>query len=421
MGTMTTSSPAAPQSIGIAGQSVASRVVSLDVFRGLTMATMIFVNDLASVHGLPAWTYHMPAQVDAMTYVDMVFPAFLFIVGMSLPLAVRQRLRRDPSLASLAMHVLLRSLGLLALGLVLANAEQGDATRMHLQPGAWALLALLGAVLLWAVYSRSLPRRVTLACRGAGGVLLVGAFAMFRRVAPAGHDAATAGHTRWIDFSYPEILGLIGLTYFAVCLLYIPLRARRWAPLGCFLALLGLNCACSAHWISLRHVSIYAWPFDNGAMAAIAMAGVVCSGIFLEEAPQQTAARRLTLGLLFGAACLVAGWLLTPLGISKIRATPTWSLWSVGASALLFTAIYWLCDVRRHTRWAALLRPAGANTLLTYLLPDFFFYASVLWGFEAVLGHWDAGAPGILRAFLFTVAMLLLAAALTRARVRLQL
>ena len=53
------------------------RIVSIDVFRGLTMILMIFVNELAEVKGLPWWNYHAPAQINVMTYVDMVFPAFL--------------------------------------------------------------------------------------------------------------------------------------------------------------------------------------------------------------------------------------------------------------------------------------------------------------------------------------------------------
>ena len=122
---MISTSPVSP-STGIAGQTTSTRVVSIDIFRGITMAVMIFVNDLDSVHGLSKWTYHMPARVDAMTYVDMVFPAFLFIVGMSLPIAVQQRLRRDPSIGRLWLHIALRSLALLVLGLILANADHCD-------------------------------------------------------------------------------------------------------------------------------------------------------------------------------------------------------------------------------------------------------------------------------------------------------
>ena len=102
----------------------AVRVVSIDIFRGLTLLVMIFVNDLSSVEGLPWWTYHAHASQDAMTYVDMVFPFFLFIVGMSMPLAVAQRLKKNPSIASLWGHVLSRSAGLVVLGLILANAER---------------------------------------------------------------------------------------------------------------------------------------------------------------------------------------------------------------------------------------------------------------------------------------------------------
>src|SRR5580698_10055455 len=143
---MISTSPVSP-STGIAGQTTSTRVLSIDIFRGITMAVMIFVNDLDSVHGLSKWTYHMPSNVDAMTYVDMVFPAFLFIVGMALPIAVKQRLRRNPSIALLWLHVVLRAAGLLVLGLILANADQGDAVRMHISPDAWAILSLVGAVL----------------------------------------------------------------------------------------------------------------------------------------------------------------------------------------------------------------------------------------------------------------------------------
>src|SRR5215469_10988354 len=96
-----------------AGTIQVPRVSSIDVFRGFTMIVMIFVNDLAEVKGLPWWTYHAPGKVDAMTYVDMVFPAFLFILGMAIPLAVEQRLRKNPSQSRLWRHVVMRSLSLL--------------------------------------------------------------------------------------------------------------------------------------------------------------------------------------------------------------------------------------------------------------------------------------------------------------------
>ncbi len=130
--------------VAIAGRSTTARLASIDIFRGLTMTLMIFVNELAGVKGLPWWNYHMKANVDAMTYVDMVFPFFLFIVGLSMPLAIASRLKRNPSLPALWMHVALRTASLMTLGLILANADDGDALRMILTPAVWAILALTG-------------------------------------------------------------------------------------------------------------------------------------------------------------------------------------------------------------------------------------------------------------------------------------
>jgi predicted acyltransferase len=398
--------------IGIAGQATSTRVVSIDIFRGITMAVMIFVNDLDSVHGLTKWTYHMPANVDAMTYVDMVFPAFLFIVGMALPIAVKQRLKRNASVASLWMHVVLRAIALLVLGLILANAERGDPARMHINPNAWALLGLAGGILLWNVYT-GLSSRTVLLLRGSGAALIIAMFAIFRRSTPHGEA--------WIKFSYPEILGLIGLTYFAVCLLYIPTRRWRWAPIVWFVLLVAFNAACVLKWLPFDRVSMYIWPFSNGAMPSLVMAGVVTSSIFLGEHRWKTPWQRIQLALLMAIVCAVAGWLLAPLGISKIRATPTWALWTIAASCVLFSALYWICDVRKQTGWAWLVRPAGSNTLLTYLVPDVYYFLAGLMGFESLLGHWNAGWPGILRAVCFTIAILLIARGLTRARLRMQL
>ena len=125
----------------------APRVVSIDIFRGLTMAVMIFVNELSGVRGLPWWTYHAPAKVDVMTYVDMVFPFFLFAIGMSMPLSVARRLERSSSVAGLWVHVFTRSVALIVLGTILANAEKADPMRMGMRGSTWGLLALLCAML----------------------------------------------------------------------------------------------------------------------------------------------------------------------------------------------------------------------------------------------------------------------------------
>ena len=392
------------------------RIASIDVFRGLTMLVMIFVNDLAGVTGLPWWTYHAHEQQDAMTYVDMVFPFFLFIVGMSIPLAVARRLSKDPSYSALWLHVGLRSLGLVILGLILANAEKGDPLRMGLPQAAWALLGLAGAILLWLVPDRNKHHaRYYLGLRVVGFVLLLVIFAIFRRTTQGG----TAG---WIDGSYPEILGLIGYSYLAVMILYIPTRRWLWASFGWFVLLTAFCALLITQFIHMpRHLPQYLWPFGTGDSASITMAGVVTSTIFLGAHRWQSLRQKMLIALGFATMSLIAAWLFVPLGISKIRATPTWCLASIGASVLVFMLLYWICDVKAHTRWATLVKPAGQNTLLTYLLPDIYYYFTVLAGFTYFDRHFNSGVAGVISAMVFTLVILAVAAVLTRLRIRLQL
>lgn len=398
-----------------------SRVVSIDIFRGFTMAVMIFVNAVSdSVHGLPWWSYHAHAEWDAMTYVDMVFPTFLFIVGMSMPLSVEQRLKRDASMPRLWLHVFIRSVSLLVLGLILANAERVDEARTGMHGSIWALLGLISAGLYLNVYPRSERfAKLWLILRGAGLVGVTVAFVIFRGVSHHGHQV-------WIEFGYPEILGLIGFAYFAVAVLYIPTRNWRWAAPAWFILLVALNAGSTARVLGLPvPLSSYIWPFDNGAHVSIVMAGVVTSQIFLGLHPgkgERPSARSATIAaFVFAAIALVGGWIAMPLGISKIRATPTWSLWSVAAAVILFTLLYWICDQWKHTAWAALFKPAGANTLLTYLLPDLTLFLFFTFGITWMDTHLTAGAQGVLKCVAFTVAMLGLSWLATRARLRLQL
>ncbi len=395
------------------------RILSIDIFRGFTMLLMIFVNDLSSVRGLPRWTYHAHTQEDFMTYVDVVFPAFLFILGMALPLAIERRLRKDPSLLRLSGHIVLRTFALVVFGLILANTDAGSSALMHgLNTYVWGLLALLGAMLVWAVYPRA-PRYAALfrGMRISGLVLLLLMAALFRRIARNGHVA-------WIDFSYPEILGLIGLTYLCVSIFYLVTRRWAWAPFLWFVALT-LFCCASADRLLLfpDRTSMWAWPVSNGSMAAIAMAGVFTSSLFFGplSARLQTPTRRMAAALGFALLSAAAGLIAAPLGISKNRGTPTWSLWSIAASILVFTALYWLCDVQRRSAWAAFLMPAGSNTLLTYLVPDLVYFAIAATATTWFRTHLAYGLPGLVRACIFTALMLTFAALLTRARVRLQL
>ncbi len=393
-----------------------ARLASIDIFRGLTMTLMIFVNQMADVKGLPWWNYHMKASVDAMTYVDMVFPFFLFIVGLSMPIAIESRLRGNPSMPALWRHVGMRTASLLVLGLILANAGAGDSARMGIGASLWAVVALTGAALWLNDYSpASFPPIVRRWLPVAGFAIVAVMLAIFRSI-PA------PGSSGWLDFSYPEILGLIGWSYLGVALVYIPLRKWNWAPLALFLAMMSLCVLTAGDWVTFTdELPFIAWPWGNGSMAGIMLAGIITSMIFTGSHRWPSLRQRMLLALIFAIAAIGAAWALTPLGVSKIRETPTWTLYSIGAAVLAFTALYWVCDVRGRTGWASFARPAGSNTLTTYLLPDYAHFLLAAAGIRYLDTHLDSHWPGVLKCAIFTALVLAAGSALTRSKIRLRL
>src|SRR5262249_44292378 len=106
---------------------------SIDALRGFVMFMMIFVNDLAGAPEklVPNWMVHFSDRHKSgsgMTFVDLVFPGFLFIVGMSIPFALGGRLNKGEAVWKIFGHVVTRTLALLALGILMVNGESGGSS-----------------------------------------------------------------------------------------------------------------------------------------------------------------------------------------------------------------------------------------------------------------------------------------------------
>ena len=95
------------------------RLISLDVFRGITIAGMVLVNNPGS------WsTIYWPlghAAWHGWTPTDLIFPFFLFIVGVAIPLAFGRRMEVRGSKRDLYLKILKRTLIIFALGIFLAG------------------------------------------------------------------------------------------------------------------------------------------------------------------------------------------------------------------------------------------------------------------------------------------------------------
>jgi len=94
------------------------RLLSLDVFRGLTIAGMILVNNPGDWSYVYAPLLH--ADWHGCTITDWVFPFFLFIVGVAIPLALGKRIERGDPPGAIIRKILSRTLIIFGLGLLLA-------------------------------------------------------------------------------------------------------------------------------------------------------------------------------------------------------------------------------------------------------------------------------------------------------------
>lgn len=338
------------------------RIASIDAFRALTVLVMITVNAWPAVTGLPQWMGHMPADADAMTFVDAVFPAFLFIVGMSIPFAMQQRFSKGDTVWQVQAHVLARALGLVVIGFFMVNAESGwHAEAMPISIKVWGLLCYVAAFLVWGSLSGGpalgLPWRLL-------GVGLFMALAFIYRGGPAGDAGMTP---QWWG-----ILGLIGWAYWLACLSFQLCRARVPALLACIVI-------CIAYFVLHRMVGEGGPAWLRGLLsqeghfshAALVLSGCVTALLFFDESRPRSPARRFASAFAFTLLlALAAAWLRPEFKISKIHATPSWALYSAAASVLIFSALYWWIDRRGRMLWPALLEPVAANPLVAYLLPS---------------------------------------------------
>src|SRR5271165_2798761 len=91
------------------------RLLSLDVLRGITIAFMIMVNNNG---GPGSWHFMNHAVWNGLTPTDLVFPTFVFVMGVSVVFAFDARLARGAAPAQLAWHTLQRAVILILLGII---------------------------------------------------------------------------------------------------------------------------------------------------------------------------------------------------------------------------------------------------------------------------------------------------------------
>jgi heparan-alpha-glucosaminide N-acetyltransferase len=419
LGLETGPSPATASSLS----ATPGRLASLDIYRGLVIVVMTLVNYLSPVQGVPAWSKHWPEALDGYTYVDVVFPAFLFIVGVAIPFALGRRLSRGDSSLALIGKILARSAVLILLGVITVNPHYFQRAGPLSEPW-WFLLVMVCALAVWnAAPAGASPSylRVRRAFQVAGGAGLVVLLALFR-------GTNDAGQTTWLHTAYWGMLGMIGWAYLVASLCWLALRKNAAALMGamgfmlCFYIGIrqgALHCAALG-WLGYSPKHFANAAFILGSNPATVMMGVLAGNCLLGPKDVQSERHRLRFLLLFGVGLYAAGMLLRPLhGINKSDHTAAYALVTGGISCVLFALVYWGVDVKGWWFWNGFLTPLGQNALLAYILPEMVDSACAIFGLSV---YWSkAGLSGELSAVALTVALLTIMWLLTRARLVMKL
>src|SRR5690606_13399767 len=181
------------------------RLASIDILRAITMVLMIWVNDFWTLTEVPKWLEHASHGEDYLGFSDIIFPLFLFIVGLSIPFAIKSRWDKGHSFGEIGKHILIRSFSLLLIGLFMVNYETAYDAGISIGKYFWGILMALAIFLIWTDWKKSpvstkwqLPLQIL-------GFLVLLFLAMI-------YEGGASGEY-WMRPQWWGILGLIGWAY----------------------------------------------------------------------------------------------------------------------------------------------------------------------------------------------------------------
>lgn len=406
------SAPVSTEEQRRAGTTALQRVTTIDILRALTMVLMIFVNDLWSLTNIPAWLGHVDSGVDGIGLADVVFPAFLFIVGLSIPYAIESRRKKGDSDAALVKHVLWRTLALLVMGVFLVNGETFNASATGMPRYLWNPICCLCFILIWNTYPEKVNRILVYSLRGIAIATLI-VLAVVYRGGP--DDAIRSFGPQWWG-----ILGLIGWAYLVSGLTAVFARNNFYVILGAWVFFSILSMVSHAGLIP-GFLSFIPSAIRGGTLVGLTMGGVLTSLVFRHYRKLDDN-KTMTVVLLAFAAILIGLSMVTRpyWGLAKLGATPAWLFLCSAFTIIAFVAIYWVADVKRKEHWFNFVKPAGIATLLCYLIPYFAYFTTRALGIrlpEFML----SGGVGLLKSFLFALLCVWITAVLIRLGVRMKL
>lgn len=305
------------------GTTATGRMASLDVFRGITIAGMILVNNPGDWGAIYSPLEH--AAWHGWTPTDLVFPFFLFIVGVSITLALVRRAEGGGSKRDLYLKIIRRTLIIFALGLILGGFPYYDLSTIRI-PGVLQRIAI---------------------CYFFAAIIFL--------------------NTKWRTQAL--ITAALLLLYWAIMML---------TPVPGFGAgNLEMEGNLAAY-IDRRLLAGHTWKLlydPEGLLSTIpAIATALCgvlTGHLLRS--KRTPIERVSALFVAGLAGIVIGWVWNFwFPINKALWTSSYVLFTAGMALQLLAFCYWLIDIKGYRRWAKPFLIFGTNALALYFLAELF-------------------------------------------------
>ncbi|MDR1552472.1 MAG: DUF5009 domain-containing protein [Prevotellaceae bacterium] len=461
-----------------------TRIASIDIFRALTMLLMIFVNDIPGLGDtIPHWLHHAAKNEDMLGLSDIIFPCFLFCVGLSIPFAIKNRTDKGDSPIRILSHIAQRTVALLVMGLFSMNSFAETANTVGIAPQWFKLLSVAAFFMIWNVYPRAkgITKKIFATLQTLGWIILA-ALAFVFVGKPTVHENQLVSGFISIGFAngaqyvfqysiiaicalvpiiseflhsrnvlkllknsiisiiifylflfkginadglvglrpgWWQILGLIGWTYFYTSVIFLFTKNKILPNIIAWI-FFTLLCIASNTGLAIS-MGISGFVPGNGSFQSLAFAGIVASLLMQSNHGKQNF-RKLCSSYIALAALMFAAATIAHkyFIISKLQETCTWIFYCISISFVTLTFIYWLSDFKNKKSWFAIIKPAGTSTLTCYVIPSV-WYAVVSLAAISYPEFTHAGIGGLAKSFAFAFAVIGLTWILGKMKIKLKI
>ena len=394
-----------------------NRILSIDVFRAITMSFMIWVNDFWTLNAIPKWLKHAEGNEDFLGFSDLIFPWFLFVMGMSIPVSINHRINRGDTKILIFRHIVFRTIALVIMGLFHMNFEMYSTEFSILSKPIFVIIATFAFFMIWNKYSiENKKTRLIFSClRIAGALILIYLIAIY-----SGKDYN--GKPIGFEIHWWGILGLIGWVYIITASSFLIIKNSLLIASIFFVLCLALNIISSFgiayNVFSWQNIH---WIPGNGGLQAISIGGIIVTLLLKRYQAKKNIMYFYSLLMSFGIFSLLLGFYLRSYFIiSKVQGTPAWILLSLSTAIFLFIIIHWIIDFKKVSFWYNYIKVAGTATLTCYLIPYFYYNIAVLFGVK-LPNVFTVGTLGLMKSFMYTALIIIITSIFVKFKLKIKI